>query len=59
MPSDNTRELQLKGGQAQVDEFPAWSTVSSLKATSGITMNLFNSTRTDYLAFNETVKPFE
>ena len=31
----------------------------SLKATSGITMNLFNSTRTDYLAFNETVKPFQ
>jgi peptide/nickel transport system substrate-binding protein len=42
-----------------VDEFPAWSTVSSLKATSGITMNLFNSTRTDYLAFNELVKPFQ
>jgi peptide/nickel transport system substrate-binding protein len=59
VPSDNTRELQLKGGQAQVDEFPAWSTVSSLKATSGITMNLFNSTRTDYLAFNELVKPFQ
>jgi peptide/nickel transport system substrate-binding protein len=59
VPSDNTRELQLKGGQAQVDEFPAWSTVSSLKATSGITMNLFDSTRTDYLAFNELVKPFQ
>jgi len=59
VPSDNTRELQLKGGQAQVDEFPAWSTVSSLKATSGVTMNLFNSTRTDYLAFNEKVKPFQ
>ena len=29
MPSDNTRELQLKGGQAQVDEFPAWSTVAA------------------------------
>jgi peptide/nickel transport system substrate-binding protein len=59
VPSDNTRELQLKGGQAQVDEFPAWSTVASLKSTSGITMHLFNSTRTDYLAFNETVKPFQ
>ena len=54
VPSDNTRELQLKGGQAQVDEFPAWSTVASLKTTPGVTMNLFNSTRTDYLAFNET-----
>jgi peptide/nickel transport system substrate-binding protein len=58
VPSDNTRELQLKGGQAQVDEFPAWSTVSSLKTTPNVTMNLFNSTRTDYLAFNETRKPF-
>jgi peptide/nickel transport system substrate-binding protein len=58
-PSDNTRELQLKGGQAQIDEFPAWSTVSSLKTTPNVTMNLFNSTRTDYLAFNETVKPFQ
>jgi peptide/nickel transport system substrate-binding protein len=59
VPSDNTRELQLKGGQAQVDEFPAWSTVASLKSTPGVTMNLFNSTRTDYLAFNEKAKPLQ
>jgi len=57
--SDNTRQLQLKGGQAQIDEFPAWSTVASLKATPDVTMNLFNSTRTDYLAFNELRKPFQ
>jgi peptide/nickel transport system substrate-binding protein len=55
---DNTRQLQVKGGQAQVDEFPAWSTVSTLKSTSGVTMNLFPSTRTDYLALNELRKPF-
>jgi peptide/nickel transport system substrate-binding protein len=59
VPSDNTRQLQLKGGQAQIDEFPAWSTVSSLKTTPGVTMNLFNSTRTDYLLFNEQRKPFQ
>ncbi len=57
--NDNTRELQLKGGQAQIDQFPAWSTVGSLKTTSGVTMNLFNSTQTNYLAFNETRKPFQ
>jgi len=57
--NDNTRELQLKGGQAQIDEFPAWSTVSSLKSTAGVNMHLFNSTRTDYLAFNELRKPFQ
>jgi peptide/nickel transport system substrate-binding protein len=55
---DNTRQLQVKGGQAQVDEFPAWSTVSTLKSTSGVAMDLFPSTRTDYLAFNELRKPF-
>jgi peptide/nickel transport system substrate-binding protein len=57
--NDNTRQLQLKGGQAQIDQFPAWSTVSSLKSTSGVTMNLFNSTQTNYLAFNELRKPFQ
>jgi peptide/nickel transport system substrate-binding protein len=55
---DNTRQLQVKGGQAQVDEFPAWSTVSTLKSTPGVTMNLFPSTRTDYLPLNEQRKPF-
>jgi peptide/nickel transport system substrate-binding protein len=59
VPSDNTRETELKGGQAQIDEFPAWSTVSSLKATSGVKMDLFNSTQTNYLSFNELVKPFQ
>jgi peptide/nickel transport system substrate-binding protein len=59
VPSDNTRELQLKGGQAQVDEFPAWSTVAALKSTPNVTMNLFNSTQTNYLSFNEKVKPFQ
>ena len=58
VPSNNTRELQLKGGQAQIDEFPAWSTVASLKSTPNITMTLFNSTRTDYLGLNELRKPF-
>jgi peptide/nickel transport system substrate-binding protein len=59
VPSDNTRELQLKGGQAQIDQTPAWSTVGSLKTTPGIDMDLFNSTQTNYLAFNEKVKPFQ
>jgi peptide/nickel transport system substrate-binding protein len=59
VPSDNTRELQIKGGQAQIDQFPSWSTVGQLKSTSGVDMNLFNSTETNYLAFNESVKPFQ
>jgi peptide/nickel transport system substrate-binding protein len=59
VPNDNTRELQLKGGQAQIDQTPAWSTVASLKSTPGVVMDLFNSTQTNYLAFNELRKPFQ
>jgi peptide/nickel transport system substrate-binding protein len=59
VPSDNTRQLQIKAGQAQIDQFPSWSTVASLKSTAGVTMTLFNSTQTNYLAFNEKVKPFQ
>jgi peptide/nickel transport system substrate-binding protein len=59
VPDDNTRLLQLKGGQAQVDEFPGWSEVAPLKSTSGLTMTLFPSTRTDYVEFNEHFKPFQ
>jgi peptide/nickel transport system substrate-binding protein len=58
-PSDNTRELQLKGGQAQIDEFPAWSTVAALKSTQNVDLHLFPSTRTDYLDINEKVKPLQ
>jgi peptide/nickel transport system substrate-binding protein len=59
VPSDNTRQLQVTSGQAQIDQFPAWSTVSTLKQTSSVHMTLFNSTETNYLAFNENVKPLQ
>jgi peptide/nickel transport system substrate-binding protein len=59
VPDDNTRLNELKGGQAQVDEFPAWSTVQELQNTPGVTMNLFPSTRTDYLLMNEHLPMFQ
>jgi peptide/nickel transport system substrate-binding protein len=59
VPQDATRELQLKGGQAQIDEFPAYSSIQELQNTSGVVMHLFPSTRTDYMPMNEKVKPFD
>jgi peptide/nickel transport system substrate-binding protein len=59
VPNDNTRQLQVTSGQAQIDQFPAWSTVSALKSTPNVTLSLFPSTETTYLAFNEHVKPFQ
>lgn len=59
VPDDNTRDLQVTSGQAQIDQSPAWSTVATLKSTQGVTVSLFPSTETTYLAFNEDVKPFQ
>jgi peptide/nickel transport system substrate-binding protein len=53
----NTRQLQLQGGQEQIDQFPDWQTVSTLEHTPGIEMKLFPSTRTDYLMMNERYAP--
>ena len=58
-PDSNTRSLQLKGGQADIDEYPAWSTVAQLKAIPNIKVDLFPSTQTNYLSFNEKHKPFQ
>ena len=54
---ENTRALQLQGGQIQVDEFPPFNSITKLQHTSGITMSLFPSTRTDYLVMNEQYAP--
>jgi peptide/nickel transport system substrate-binding protein len=53
----NTRELQLRGGQIQIDEFPPFNSITKLQHTPGITMALFPSTRTDYLLMNEAYPP--
>jgi peptide/nickel transport system substrate-binding protein len=54
---DNTRELQLRGGQIQIDEFPPFNSVSKLRHTPGVVVKLFPSTRTDYLLMNEHYAP--
>ena len=56
---ENTRELQLRGGQIQVDEFPPFNSIDKLKKTPGVTMSLFPSTRTDYLDINELYPPLK
>src|SRR5262249_38901834 len=53
----NTRELQLRGNQIQVDEFPPFNSIQKLQSTPGVTMSLFPSTRTDYLDMNEKYPP--
>src|SRR3954447_18639180 len=54
---ENTRELQLRGNQIQIDEFPPFNSIEKLQNTPGVTMTLFPSTRTDYLDMNEKFEP--
>ena len=59
VPDDNTRILQVKGGQAHIDEFPPWSAIDSLKGAQGVLVKLFPSSRTDFLSFNQKQQPFQ
>lgn len=58
VPDANTRVLQVQGGQADIAEFPPWSSVNSLKGNPNVSMRLFPSSRTDFLSFNTKRKPF-
>ncbi len=55
---DNTRTLQLQGGQAQVDEYPPYSSVRTLSKSKTVHVKGFTSSRVDYLSFNTAKEPF-
>ncbi|HLH64465.1 MAG TPA: ABC transporter substrate-binding protein [Solirubrobacteraceae bacterium] len=59
VPNDNTRELELESGQAQIDEFPPFSSISALKANPNVRVALFPSSRVDFLEMNEDHAPFQ
>src|SRR5580704_14273655 len=59
VPDDNTRILQLKGGQIQIDSFPPFATLNSLKVSSGITVQTFPSNLVSYVLENEHMAQFK
>ena len=59
VPDDNSRNLQIQGGQAQINESPPFSSIDQLKGQPGVKVTLFPSTRTDYILMNETKKPYD
>jgi peptide/nickel transport system substrate-binding protein len=58
VPDDNARAIQLQGGQAQINEAPPFSSIAQLKATPNVKVDLFPSTRTDYILMNQTRGPY-
>jgi peptide/nickel transport system substrate-binding protein len=58
IPDDNTRNVMIQGGTAQINENPPFSTVDQLKGVPDVTVTLFPSTRTDYILMNQQRPPY-
>jgi peptide/nickel transport system substrate-binding protein len=59
VPDDNSRNLMIQGGQADINENPPFSTLDQLRAASGVKVEVFPSTRTDYVLMNHNKKPYD
>jgi peptide/nickel transport system substrate-binding protein len=58
VPDDNSRAIQVQGGQAQINEAPPFSSISQLQAMPNVKVDLFPSTRTDYVLMNQARGPY-
>ena len=58
VPDDNTRLVQLRGGQADIMEGAPYSNIAALKSTPGINVNLFKSSAVSFIAMNEKKPEF-
>jgi peptide/nickel transport system substrate-binding protein len=56
--NDNQRVLQIQGGQAEIIDLVPPAEVSSLKATSGLSVELFPAWQVDLLVLNERLPQF-
>ena len=59
VPDDNSRAIQLQGGQAHINEAPPFSSLAQIQNTSGLAVDLFPSTRTDVIMMNQTRHPYQ
>ncbi len=57
VPDANTRANQVQGGQAQINEFPSFSSVKTLKNVPGVKVTAFDSSAVNFLIFNNTKAP--
>jgi peptide/nickel transport system substrate-binding protein len=59
VPDDNTRVLMLESKKADVIENPPGNLVSQIDKTPGLHVQLFPSTRVDFIQLDEHFKPFK
>ena len=59
VPDTVSRALMIQGGQADINEAPSFSTLDELRASGGVSVDVFPSTRTDYILMNQNKKPYQ
>ncbi len=59
VPNDNTRVLQLEGKQADIIENPPANLLTQLASTPNVQVDLFPSSRVDFLQVDEHFAPFK
>jgi peptide/nickel transport system substrate-binding protein len=59
VPNDNTRVLMLQSKRADVIENPPGNLVSQIDKTPGLSVQLYPSTRVDFIQLDEHYKPFK
>jgi len=59
VPDDNTRVLMLESKKADVIENPPGNLVSEIDKTPGLSVQLYPSTRVDFVQLDEHFKPFK
>jgi peptide/nickel transport system substrate-binding protein len=59
VPDDNTRVLMLESKKADVIENPPGNLVSQIDKTPGLSVQLFPSTRVDFIQLDQHYKPFK
>src|ERR1700722_10327176 len=59
VPNDNTRVLMLESKKADVIENPPGNLVNQIDKTPGLSVQLFPSTRVDFVQLDEHFKPFK
>ena len=59
MPDDNTRVLMLESKKADIIENPPGNLTSQIDKTPGLHVNLFPSTRVDFIQMDEHFAPFK
>lgn len=57
VPDGNTRATQISSKQAQINEFPPYSSAAALKGQANVKVNAFKSSEMDYFGMNTTKAP--